>query len=122
MNILRPYRSNAERRLAHRFPVEMTAHLESQQLKLPAKIMDISREGLRLLLPDYIKPDVFFTLNFEMPHEGGHLELTAKVVSCRLVPKEKQFMVGAILTGASAGRTPELKKLLAELAAAEHNS
>lgn len=120
MNILRPYRANSERRLAHRFPVEIVADVEAQQLKLSGKILDISREGLRLMIPDYLKPEVFFSLSFVSPNESTPLELTAQVVSCRLVPKEKQFMVGAVLTGASAGRTPELKKLLSELAAADH--
>ena len=48
------------------------------------------------------------------------MEMEPTILKSMIFPKEKQFMVGAVLTGASAGRTPELKKLLSELAAADH--
>lgn len=121
MSLLRPFRLYTERRLGRRFPVDIVARIEAQQVKMSARVLDISREGLRLMLPDYVKPDVYFTLHVDLPADEGSLELTAKVVSCRLVPRERQFMAGARLTGASASRTPELQKLLARLAA-EQNS
>lgn len=121
MSLLRPFRLYTERRLGRRYPVTLEARIEAQQVKMTVQILDISQEGLRLMLPDYIKPDVYFTLHVQLPTEEGSMDLTAKIVSCRLIARERKFMAGCRLTGASASRTPELQALLARLAA-EHNS
>lgn len=121
MSLLRPFRLYTERRLGRRFPVSLSAHIEAQQMKMEVQILDISKEGLRLLLPDYVKPDVYFTLHLTLPDASESMELTAKIVSCRLIARDRKFMAGCRLTGASASRTPELQALLAKLAA-EHNS
>lgn len=121
MSLLRPFRLYTERRLGRRFPVDIVARIETQQVKMSAQVLDISKEGLRLMLPDYVKPDVFFTLHLQLPGQDEALELTARIVSCRLIPRERKFMAGCRLTGASASRAPELQGLLSRLAA-EHNS
>lgn len=120
MSLLRPFRLYTERRLGRRFPVDIVARIEAQQLKMSAQVLDISKEGLRLMLPDYVKPDVFFTLHLELPGHDGPIELTARIVSCRLIPRERKFMAGCRLTGASAARTPELQGLLSRLAAEQN--